>query len=233
LIGKSEGRGVVDIASAAKDALGSKVSSDWLIAGHSQGGQSGLFAGSLAPKAAPKLHLKGVVAYAPASNVLLQRVAVPNLTDAKWKGLTGLAVMILDSAAREAGITTSKIVNPGPAALLPQIEKVCLSQLGAAEMFGQWTPSEILKPGIKTPEINAVLGKMNPDVHIGVPVLILQGLDDTTVLPTLTNKLDESLRKHMAKNLTYEKFAGLTHQTIVTDAASEGVASTFIDNHLR
>uniref|UniRef100_A0A6J5ZR16 Unannotated protein n=1 Tax=freshwater metagenome TaxID=449393 RepID=A0A6J5ZR16_9ZZZZ len=229
LIGASEGRGVVDIASAAKSMLGSKVSSDWVIGGHSQGGQSALFAASLAKKLAPKLKLKGVFAYAPASNIALQRVLIPSLGDA-YKGLSGIAVLILNSAAQQAKVKTASLVNPGPAALLPQIEKVCLSQLGSAEMFGQWAPKDILKPGIKTPAIDAVIKAMNPDVKIDVPVMILQGKSDTTVLPYLTDRLVEKA-VNLPEGVDYRKFDGLTHTTIVTDPAPDAAALGFIQAH--
>jgi len=97
LIGASEGRGVVDIALAAHE-LYPTLSKDWVIGGHSQGGHAALFAAALAPKLAPKLNMKGVFAFAPASHLYEQGQAVSNLGD-PFKGLTGLVILILNSAA--------------------------------------------------------------------------------------------------------------------------------------
>src|SRR5262249_14316142 len=69
VVGESEGRSVLDIVSAARQ-LDPKIGKNFLIAGHSQGGQSALFAAGLASSWTPKLHLHGTVAYAPASHIL-------------------------------------------------------------------------------------------------------------------------------------------------------------------
>ncbi len=169
LIGASEGRGVVDIALAARNLFGnSLLSKAWAIGGHSQGGHAALFAASLAPKLAPGLSLKGVFAYAPASHIYEQRLAIASLGDA-FKGLTGLAALILYSAAQEAGVDPATLVQPNIAALLGQIEKVCTAQLGSKAIFGDIAPNAILKPGIKTDSVDKVLMAMNPDVKISVP----------------------------------------------------------------
>ena len=78
LIGTAEGRSVVDIVSAGRELY--PLSKKYLISGHSQGGQSALFAAGLASSYAPKLKLKGTVAYAPASHIREQANLLPGLT---------------------------------------------------------------------------------------------------------------------------------------------------------
>ena len=68
LIGTAEGRSVVDIVAAARQ-LDPKIGKRYLIAGHSQGGQSALFAAGLASSWQPKLKLRGTDAFAPASHI--------------------------------------------------------------------------------------------------------------------------------------------------------------------
>lgn len=225
LIGTSEGRGVVDLALAARNMLGSsELSSDYDIGGHSQGGQSALFAGSMAEKYAPGLNLRGVFAYAPASHVYEQRMAITNL-DITFSGLTGLAVMILDSAAREAGVNPKTIVTPKVARLLPLLDKKCTGDIGKA--FAGIAPKEILKPGVKSTKIDAVLKAMNPAVSIPAPVLILQGSKDTTVFPSFTEPLVSELQAK-GNQVEYKTFDGLTHSTVVTDAAPSRAVIEFL-----
>lgn len=225
LVGASEGRGVVDIALAARNLLGnSEISTDYDIGGHSQGGQSALFAGSMAKKYAPGLNLRGVFAYAPASHIYEQRMAIPNL-GIESSGLTGLAVMILDSAAREAGVNPKTIVTPQVAKLLPLLNRTCTSDIGKA--FAGIAPKDILKPGIKSPKIDAILKAMNPDVSIPAPVLILQGKSDTTVFPAFTAPLVTELQAK-GNQVDYKTFDGLTHSTVVTDAAPSQVVIDFL-----
>ncbi len=230
LIGASEGRGVVEIMLAAHQ-LYPKLSKDYLIGGHSQGGQASVFAASLAPKLAPKLNLKGVFSYAPASHLYEQGNAVSSLGD-DFKGLTALAVMILYSAARESGVDPSKLVTAEIAALLPKIEQVCSAQLGGDDIFGNIAPKDVLKAGVTTASIDAVLKAMNPNVKIKAPVLIAQGLGDTTVFPSFTEALVNEL-KTSGNKVTYETFPALTHSGVVTDPAAAAVVLAWIKAQLR
>jgi esterase/lipase len=228
LVGASEGRGVVEIVLAARQ-LYPKLSKDYLIGGHSQGGHGGLFAASMAPKLAPKLNLKGVFVYAPASHLWEQGQAIGNL-GAGFEGLSGVAIMIMYSAAREAGVDPSTLVTDEIAAKLGLIEEVCSAEL--AQALGTVQPKDILRPGVTTASIDAALKAMNPNVKIKAPVLILQGLGDNTVFPAFTEALVNELKKSGDK-VTYNTFAGLSHSGVVTDAAVKKAVSAWIKARLR
>ncbi len=92
LIGRSEGSSVLDAARAARK-LDNRIGKRFVIAGHSQGGQSALWAASMAPSYTSDLKLRGTVAFAPASHLAEQSTALPNLTSPS--ALTGLAALIL------------------------------------------------------------------------------------------------------------------------------------------
>jgi len=225
LVGRSEGRSIVDMALAARNLTApGTLSDEYVIGGHSQGGQSALFGAAEAANDAPGLKLKGVFAYAPASHIYEQRVAIDNLGP-DFGGLTGLAVMILDSAAREAGIKTKSLVNPKVAKLLPVLEKGCSPEIGKA--YGKIAPRDILRKGVKSDKIDAILKAMNPDVSIPVPVLVLQGSADTTVFPNFTSALKGELEAK-GNNLTFREFEGLTHSSIVTDQAPQAAVLEFL-----
>ena len=228
LVGASEGRGVVEIVLAARQ-LYPALSKDYLIGGHSQGGHGGLFAGSLAPKLAPKLNLKGVFVYAPASHLWEQGQAIGNL-GAGFEGLSGVAIMIMYSAAREAGVDPSTLVTDEIAAKLGLIEEVCSAEL--AQALGTVQPKDVLRPGVTTASIDAALKAMNPNVKIKAPVLILQGLGDNTVVPAFTEALVNELKKS-GDNVTYNTFAGLSHSGVVSDAAVKNAVSAWIKARLR
>ena len=92
LVGRSEGRGVVDIVRASRQ-LDGRLARRYVIAGHSQGGHAALFAAAIGPKWAPELRLRGVAAFAPASHLGLLSRALPTFTTPS--GLSGLAAMVL------------------------------------------------------------------------------------------------------------------------------------------
>ena len=227
LVGASEGRGVVEIVLAARQ-LYPALSKDYLIGGHSQGGHGGLFAGSLAPKLAPKLNLKGVFVYAPASHLWEQGQAIGSL-GAGFEALSGVAIMIMYSAAREASIDPSTLVTAEIAAKLGLIEEVCSAQL--AQALGTVQPKDVLRPGVTTASIDAALKAMNPNVKIKAPVLILQGLRDGTVFPSFTGLLVNELKQSSDK-VDYATFEGLSHSGVVTDAAVKKAVSAWIKARL-
>lgn len=225
LVGASEGRSVVDIALAARNLFKSGTMSDEFdIGGHSQGGQAALFAASMAAKDAPGLKLKGIFAYAPASHIYEQRVAIPSL-DISFSGLSGLALTILDSAAREAGVSTKSLVSPQVAKLLKVLDTGCSPDVSKALM--NIAPKDILKPGVSSDKVDAVLKAMNPAVSITAPVLILQGKSDTTVFPNFTSTLVTELQAK-GDNVTFKQFDGLTHSTVVTDSSPQGAVLEFL-----
>lgn len=215
LVGRSEGRGVVDIVRASRQ-LDGRLARRYVIAGHSQGGHAALFAAALAPKRAPELRLRGVAAYAPASHLDVLSRALPSFTSPS--GLSGLAALIargLSSVYPQ--IEPSQIASDGALALLPLVDKVCLVELNSASAFGGIAPADMVRPGADLEPLHEILERQNPDLKITVPILLAQGLTDTTVLPFLTSQLASELRerKNRVRYLTY---AEIEHVGVVAAA---------------
>ena len=228
LVGESEGRGVLDLVSAARQ-LNPNLSNKFLIAGHSQGGQSALFAASLAESWSPKLKLRGTVAYAPASHVLQQGQLLPALTAPS--GLSALAALIFEGASTtSADIDVDALLNPPAVALYPQVDETCLPQLSESDSFGGIAPSELLKsPVDNTPKFAGALADMNPAVEIEQPVMLAQGTDDTTVFPFYTDQLNAELT-NLGDSVDYITYPDITHGEVV--AAAEDDAMAFFNKQL-
>jgi pimeloyl-ACP methyl ester carboxylesterase len=203
LVGRSEGRGVVDIVRASRQ-LDGRLARRYVIAGHSQGGHAALFAAALAPKRAPELRLRGVAAYAPASHLEVLSQALPSFTSPS--GLSGLAALILRGLSSVyPEIEPSRIASDRALQLLPRTDKVCLTALNAPSAFGGIAPADLVQPGADLAPLNRRLAQQNPNLRIAAPILLAQGLTDTTVLPFLTNELDSELRarRNKVRYLTY------------------------------
>ena len=65
--GSSAARNTIDIVRAARHLPAAHASADYVVWGHSEGGQTAMFAFHIGASYAPELHLKGVVAGAPPS----------------------------------------------------------------------------------------------------------------------------------------------------------------------
>ena len=193
LVGEAEGRSVVDMVSAARQLvpdLGKK----FLIAGHSQGGQSSLFAASLADDWAPGLKLKGTAAYAPASHLKTQAELLPSLTSPS--GLSALAALIVKGASTVTDeVKINKLLTPPAKALYPQTEQTCLPQLAESDSFGGIAPADLLKNNADTTVLYEVLDAMNPAVKIGPPVFLAQGIGRHDGLPVLHRSAQRRARR--------------------------------------
>lgn len=219
LVGKSEGRSVLDIVRAARE-LEPDLARRFVIAGHSQGGQAALFAAGFYGRGwTPELNLRGTVSYAPASHTLQQAEALPLFTTPN--PLSALATMILYGATTaNPAVTAEGALRPQPLALYPQLERKCLPQLGRPNRFGGIAPAKLLRPGQPDAAFSQVLGKMNPAVTTDQPIFLAQGTADTTVLPALTDALDGQLNE-LGDRVDYRKYEGITHGEIVAAAESD------------
>ena len=228
LIGEAEGRSVVDIVSAARQLVPT-LGKRYLIAGHSQGGQSSLFAASLADEWAPKLKLRGTVAYAPASHLKEQAKFLPSLTSPS--GLSALAALIFKGASTtsDENVKPAKFFTAEARALYPQTEQLCLPQLAESDSFGGLAPADLLRDSADPDPLYGVLDDMNPAVRIGPPVLLAQGSADTTVFPTFTDMLNGELDK-LGDKVAYKTYPGVNHGAIV--AAAEDDALSFFEKRL-
>jgi pimeloyl-ACP methyl ester carboxylesterase len=214
LIGKSEGRSVLDIVRAARDVFPG-IGKRFLIAGHSQGGQAALFAAGEAASWTPNLNLKGTVSYAPASHLLTQAKALPALTTPS--SLTALATMIVQgTTTASANVDPSKLLTPQVKQFYPLLDQTCLPQLAQTRRLGGIAPADMLTGANKAP-IYRVLDAENPDVTTAEPVFLAQGTADTTVFPQFTTSLSHEL-KALGDQVRYQQFHGVDHGGIVAAA---------------
>jgi pimeloyl-ACP methyl ester carboxylesterase len=221
LIGEAEGRSVLDIVTAAR-TLDPKISKRFLISGHSQGGQSALFAAGEASTWTPKLRLRGTVAFAPASHILEQVPLLPALTTPN--SLTALATMILDGASTQSNaIDINKLLSDEVLPFYPLLQSQCLQQLGASNELGGIPPSHLVRSGADLGPVNPVLASMNPLVKTAAPILIAQGTADTTVFPTYTDQLKDQL-VNAGDQVTYNKYPGVNHVGVVTTGEPDAMA---------
>ena len=219
LVGTSEGRSVLDIVQAARQA-DPNISKRYLIAGHSQGGQSALFAAGLASSWQPKLKLRGTVAFAPASHILEQT----SLLAVAPNSLTALATLIVDGASTQSSaINVNQILSDEALPFYPLLQSQCLSRLGQADELGGVSPSHLLRSGADLSAINPVLAAMNPAVKTAAPILIPQGEADTTVFPPFTSKLKDELLG-LGDQVTYKTYPGTDHVGVVTAGEADALA---------
>ncbi len=230
LIGKAEGRSVLDIVRAARD-LDPRIGKRYLIAGHSQGGHAALFAAGEAKRYLPKLTLRGTVAYAPASHLRDQAELLDVLTSPS--PLSGLATLILAGAATQstpaAPVKPGKLLSDRVLGYYPLVKQLCLPQLNTPNRLAGIPPSQLIRSGADTTALFNLLGRQNPAVRTKAPVLIAQGEADSTIFMTYTTQLASELHD-LGNALTYKTYPGVGHGDVVS--AAEGDALAFFRSKL-
>lgn len=230
LIGKAEGRGVLDIVRAARK-LNPEIGRRFLISGHSQGGHAALFAAGEAKSYVPDLALRGTVAYAPASHLKEQAVLLPALTSPS--GLTALAALIVQGATTAstpaAPIDPDLLLSDQVLGYYPLVNQLCLSQISTPNRLAGIAPSTMIRAGADTTVLFALLARQNPAVKTKAPLLIAQGDADTTVFKLFTDQLAGELNGN-GDSLTYSVYPGVDHGAIV--AASKAEALAFYESQL-
>src|SRR3954468_17167866 len=214
LVGVPEGRSVLDMVRAARK-LDPRLSKRVALVGHSQGGQSVLYAASLAPKWTPELKIRGTVAFAPVSHLSEQAAIIPGLTaPSSLSAYAGIILRGVDSAAPKANV--SSLLSAKGKALYPQTLPKCQAALAKPNSFGAVAPADLIRSGADLKPLEQALAARDDveSVRIKTTLQIDQGTHDMTVFPTFTDDLATQFEAR--KNpLTYLKYDGVTHGGVV------------------
>ena len=214
LIGEGEARSALDSMRAARQLPELKLANRAVVWGHSQGGQSALWTGITRPGYAPDVALVGVAAAAPATD--LEQLARIHGQDPS-AGVVGpyLATSysqyypdvkfddVVPEGAREVSREIADLC-PEPKEM-PRLQQLG-SQLGEAAMVA---PSG---PFIDRLRQNA------PNRPIDVPLLVIQGLDDPVVPPSITDGFVDQ-RCAAKQDLAYWRVLKRDHNSLL---ASDG-----------
>ncbi|HEY4202437.1 MAG TPA: alpha/beta fold hydrolase [Devosiaceae bacterium] len=195
LVGDSEGRAVLDSIRAAR-ALVSDPGEKVFLWGHSQGGQAVLFAADMAGHYAPELHILGVAAAAPATELGVLMDA-----DIGTSGGKNLLAMTLWAWSQVFDAPLAQVVTPAAEATINGLADQCLESIWDV-MPRLMAGNALQKSFLSVDDINALepwkdlmnentIGALPP----AIPVLLVQGETDTTVDPSVTQSYLATLCK--------------------------------------
>jgi pimeloyl-ACP methyl ester carboxylesterase len=230
LLGRSEGRSVLDAVRAAR-AFDHRLSRRYVIAGHSQGGHAALFAAAMAPQWVPDLRLRGTVAFAPASHLEAQfQIALGSPNAAGGLGaIIALGLRAIDTADPQLGVPS--LLTPQAAALYPQTRTRCYDVLSRPESFGGLPLNQFVRSGANLQPVLTAIGESDPEhLRMRSPVRIEQGTADGTVLEPITKQLADEYTTN-GVSVVYKTYAGVSHGGVVDAAA--GDATRWINKRLK
>jgi pimeloyl-ACP methyl ester carboxylesterase len=230
LVGRSEGRSVLDAVRAAR-AYDHRLSKRFIIAGHSQGGHAALFAAAMAPQWVPDLRLRGTVAFAPASHLADQfPLALQSSNPGGGLGaIIALGLRGVDTADSALGIPA--LLTPQASALYGETKTVCYDRLSENSSFGGLPLNQIVKSGANLQPALTVVGESDPEhLRPRTPIRIEQGTADGTVFEAFTKLLADEYADNGVK-VDYLTYDGVTHGGVVKSAA--GDATKWIKKRLK
>jgi pimeloyl-ACP methyl ester carboxylesterase len=220
IAGDSAARNVIDIARAAKNLPNVDVSSDYVVWGHSEGGQTAMYALHIGPTYAPELHLKGVVAGAPPSQFNL---IYDYLQGSPFKYYLLMAAGGLNTAYGNRA-PLDEVLKPRGLALIPQLDKGCSDYV--SNLLKNIKVSGLTKTDpFKVPKWRKVLEANDPQqfkAKSPAPLLIIQGGSDEQIPPVST----EILAKHLCgvhQDLERWIYPGQSHSGVIGPSAGDMV----------
>ena len=222
LVGTSAARNALDIVKAIQGSSTFSASPNYVVWGHSEGGQTAMFALDIAATYAPSLDLKGVLALAPPSNF---SVLVPAAEQtANWPFLF-MAVGGYQSAYGKVAAPVSAVLTNKGTKDLKLLKKGCLVSVGLTLIGQGFTTVFSFPAGSALPASWQSLVDQNDAANFSAaslgtndspPLVIVSGDQDNLVLPTTTNSLaNELCALSPPQDLERWLYAGLDHSGIM------------------
>ncbi len=210
LIGEGEARAGLDSVRAARQMSELSLDPRTVVWGHSQGGHAALWTGIIGPDYAPEVRIVGVAAIAPAADIT--SLLSMNVTDDKLLG-----PYVARSYSRfYPGIAFEKALRPEALSAAREMVKLCAfippTDPQRIEALAESFKGRALAGNDQV--FAARLAQNAANGPIDAPLLIAQGLGDTTVPPAATNAY-VGKRCAAGQRLDYWKFAGVSHSGIV------------------
>lgn len=219
LVGESEGRGVLDAATAAGQLPGAQAGDQLAIFGYSQGGHGALWAGQLAADWAPGFELVGTVAGAPATELPLIFGAAASLPTAGF-----LYMIIAGFAEAYPEADTSLVLTPAGQAELARVDQGCVREV--IRHFAAIPGAELLRPGAADVQPWADLAAANDPGRLATdaPILIVHSAADDIVPAALSELLVQRMcgEGQVVERRVYDK--GQDHGAAVPDAVTDAFA---------
>ncbi len=222
LVGSVEGANVLDSVRAARAVSGNQLSTQIVLAGHSQGGQSVGFAAQIAPAYAPELDILGTILIAPIARLsaalecAIAEEPVPPAAAAVVFGM--LAAPSYDAAY---GLDSSLLLTATGEQAQPIVYETCLDtealpfgiEIG---LFGKKFSSYFRTAGgqLAPPWQQALEDNDLGSPAIRIPTLMVQGCADTTIPISSNLEYFGDVACPAGTPIEFQLVPGATHTTI-------------------
>jgi dipeptidyl aminopeptidase/acylaminoacyl peptidase len=217
LVGEVAARNTVDIVRAAHNIASIHASTNYVVWGHSEGGQTAMFALHIGAAYAPDLSLKGVVAGAPPSQFNL---IYDFLKTSPYRFYLFMAGIGFEAAYGPKLAPLSAILTKAALKLAPVVNKGCFNYL--ENTIDKYTLAQLVKVDPFTvPTWKKLLTENDPasfTTPVAAPLLIYQGGSDEQI-PVASTQLLASQLCGTGQDLERWIYPGQSHAGVIVPAA--------------
>jgi len=221
VVGVSAARNTIDIVRAARHLGAAHASADYVVWGHSEGGQTAMFTLHIGSTYAPDLHLKGVVAGAPPSQFNL---IYDFLKTSPYRYYLFMAAGGYNTAYGNRAAPLSEVLTALGMRLLPDLDKGCAGYL--AKVIDPYAITQIAKGDPFTvPAWRTLLMENDPEDFTAaspVPLLIIQGGADEQI-PVISTQLLATHLCGVGQDLERWIYPGQSHAGVIGPSAPDMV----------
>lgn len=189
LVGQNEAIDTINAVRMARNFPGTQASTKYGVFGHSQGGHTSLWSGTIGPKYAPELNLVGVAGAAPAGELV-------GLVNELWN--TGLAWVIggevlISYPAAYPNLNAEQVATPAGLAEYQNIAEKCLVagilEGEIEQVLGKRTFQEnpMNNPGWAA----ALTAQTAKPLPASMPVLVIESINDGVVVPDVIGGMQQ------------------------------------------
>jgi alpha-beta hydrolase superfamily lysophospholipase len=213
LVGTVAADNTIDIVRAARQLPAAHASATYAVWGHSEGGQTAMFALEAGRSYAPELHLVGVVAGAPPSDFGL---IYPFLRNSPFRYYLLMVGGGFNAAYGSTAAPLDQLLTPLGASLLPDLTKGCDAYL--MKTLDPYPLEQVVKTDpFSVPAWKALLSQNDPATFttaVPVPLLIPQGGNDEQIPPVTTQLLTQHLCG-IGQDVARWLYPGFSHAGVV------------------
>ncbi|WP_426572886.1 lipase family protein [Aquihabitans sp. McL0605] len=210
----AEGHAVIDEVVAARSMPDVHAGDEWLVAGVSQGGHAALVTGEMASARLPDAKLLGTVALAPGAEL--------GETYGDQLQLRVITTMVLAGvAAEDPDVHLADYLNPAALVSSAVIQQGCVQDISAA-MAGPAADPGYFTTDPRTAPVGQAWLKVNDPGHVAskAPILLVQGEQDSLVLPARTAALHRRLCG-LGQVVEQVDVPGADHDTVVAKSVDQ------------
>ncbi len=213
LVGTVAARNTIDIVRAAAHLRAAHASKNYVVWGHSEGGQTAMFALAIGDSYAPELHLEGVVAGAPPSQF---QYIYTFLKTSPYRYYLFMAGAGFNAAYGNAAAPLAQVLTAKGISLLPVLSKGCSDDI--AQQTNGYPLAAIVKADpFSVPAWKKLLIANDPGELAAAsraPLLIIQGGADEQI-PVPTTKLLETHECSIGQDVERWVYPGQSHAGVI------------------